>query len=108
MGNGSNMTAPSGFLSRAIKAWSCTRLDMRGPVLDIVTGPVLPAVPDPRLAALPLSHFFLNLGGGSSIVGRFDSIRSAQVPEPGSLALLGLGLLGLGAARLRGRLRPAS
>ena len=33
MGNGSNMTAPSGFLCRTIKAWDCTNLDVRDAVL---------------------------------------------------------------------------
>lgn len=72
----------------------------RGSILDIFDGPGLPTTPDPRLVDLEISAFYLENGDGYAS-GRILSI--AAVPEPGTLALLGIGLLGMGATRRRKR-----
>lgn len=70
----------------------------RGSILDIFDGPGLPSTPDPRLVDLEISGFYLGNGDGFAS-GRILSI--AAVPEPGTLALFGIGLFGMGLARRR-------
>jgi hypothetical protein len=77
----------------------------RGPeYLDIFNGPSLPTDPDPRLLSLSRPWQFqicqpLDVCNVSSAYGTVTSI--SRVPEPGTLALLGLGLLGLGITKRR-------
>ena len=68
----------------------------RGSILDIFDGPGLPSTPDPRLVDLEISSFFISTSDGAAS-GRISSVTS--VPEPGTLALLGIGLLGMGLSR---------
>jgi hypothetical protein len=70
----------------------------RGSILDIFSGGQLPTNPDPRLVDLEIARFQWLAENGSAF-GQVESIR--RVAEPGTLALLGLGLLGMGAVRRR-------
>ena len=69
---------------------------LRGSILDIFNNGDLPTYPDPRLVDLEIAAFQWATADGSTI-GRISSIR--RIPEPGTLALLGIGLLGMGLAR---------
>lgn len=73
---------------------------LRGSILDIVNGPGLPEDPDPRLVDLEIARFqWLTVDG--SAFGDVATINRVSVPEPGTLGLLGIGLLGIGVARRR-------
>lgn len=73
---------------------------LRGSILDIFNGGDLPVNPDPRLVDLEIARFQWLTADGSAF-GDVAAISRVSVPEPSTLALLGIGLLGMGLARRR-------
>lgn len=71
---------------------------LRGSILDIFNSGDLPFDPDPRLLDLEITAFQWIVEDGTTI-GAISSIT--RVPEPGTLALLGIGLAGMGLAGRR-------
>lgn len=73
---------------------------LRGGILDLFTDGELPTDPDPRLVDLDIAVAQWSDDDGLTS-GDITGIR--RVPEPGTLALLGIGLAGMGFARRRKR-----
>lgn len=71
---------------------------LRGSILDLYNEGNLPTDPEPRLLDLGIGATQWSDGGGFTI-GAITRIH--RVPEPGTIALLGIGLLGMGSARRR-------
>jgi hypothetical protein len=80
-------------------------LILRGTTLDLITGAAVPTYQDDRWDNQQIAQFAIcqssaGQGPGSCDLGQLVSTVRA-VPEPGTLALLGLGLAGLGLSRRR-------
>ena len=62
----------------------------------------LPVVPGASVDHLEVVHDGVAVSiAGAAVEVTFTNLQDASVPEPGALGLLGLGLLGLGAAARR-------
>lgn len=71
---------------------------LRGSILDIFNNGDLPTDPDPRLVDLEIAAFQWVVDDGFT---SGDVLSINRVPEPGTLALLGIGLFGIGLSRRR-------
>lgn len=90
-------TGPGGLFSLFFTGPSAHTLDFYGPqVVNETTGELL-AGNYSGVADIDLSN-----GGGGHGAADFTISATASVPEPASLALFGLGLVGLGWARRKG------
>ena len=99
-----NIANPDDFLAELILADSSTVSLLNFGTPSVSTrGNFSTAVPYASLSSAPAFLNFRLIEGednGSSAIG-LDNLQVAAVPEPGALALLGIGLLGLRLARSR-------
>ena len=70
--------------------------------LGCINGANVGCIAGPANNASTLVPNWVGLSGSNTVVGAW-LVRTAEVPEPGALAVFGLGLAGLGFARKRAR-----